>query len=250
MAAAQSPKILLFDIETAPALVYTFSLFKPVIGLDQIVEHPRILCWSAKWLGAKSVQFQSEWDDTRLGMLQGMRDLLDEADIVVGYNSKGFDVPWLTGEFKKEGIELPSPYQELDLWQMNKQNMRLLSGKLDYLSWHLLEERKVTHGGFRLWVDCLNGDEKARRLMKKYAKQDTALLEPLFEQMRPFIKGVNLALWSDSEFACPSCGGSNLQRRGESRTVAGVFQRYQCQDCGSWSRDSKRVDTTRLRPVQ
>ena len=243
------PKILLLDIETAPALVYTFSLFKPMIGLDQIVEHPRVICWSAKWYGRGRVMFESEHATTRADMLTKMRDLMDEADVVVGYNSVGFDVPWLKGEFMKEGIDLPSPFQQIDLWKLNKQNMRLLSGKLDYLSWHLLEERKVSHPGFRLWADCLAGDEKAWRLMKRYAIQDTALLEPLFEQMRPFIKGVNFGLWSDSETACPNCGSSNLQRRGYSRTTASTFQRYHCQDCGSWSRDSKRVDSTRLRGI-
>ncbi len=251
MSNSAGPKVLLFDIETAPALVYTFSLFKPMIGLDQIVEHPRVICWSAKWLGSRTTQFSAEWDlaNNRTAMLTGLRDLLDEADVVVGYNSKGFDTPWMTGEFMKEGIPLPSPFQQLDLWQMNKRNMRLLSGKLDYLSWHLLEQRKVSHPGFRLWADCLSGDEKAQRLMKRYAIQDTKLLEPLFEQMRPFIAGVNFGLWSDSELACTKCASGNLQRRGVARTAAGEFQRYQCNDCGGWSRDSRRQHTTRLRAI-
>lgn len=244
------PKILLLDIETAPALVYTFSLFKPMIGLDQIVEHPRIICWSAKWYGKGRVLFESEHATDRVDMLTKMRNLMDEADVVVGYNSMGFDVPWLRGEFVKEGIELPSPFQQVDLWKLNKQNMRLLSGKLDYLAWHMLEERKVSHPGFRLWAECLKGDERAWRLMKKYAIQDTALLEPLFEQMRPFIRGVNFALWNDgASFACTKCASTNVQRRGFHRTGASKFQRYHCQDCGGWSYDSKRVGTTGLRSL-
>lgn len=246
-------KILHLDIETSPILAYTFTLFKAMIGLNQIVERPRIICWSAKWHGKKQNLFMSEYHHDRKAMLQGIRDLMDEADIVVGYNSQGFDIPWLNGEFAKEGIERPSPFQQVDLYRVNKKAFRLASGKLDFLAWHLLEERKVTHTGFQLWADCIGEDgpkkDKAWKMMKRYAIQDTALLEPLFEALLPYITNVNLAIHSGKDFACTGCGGENLQKRGFSYTQAGAFQRYQCIDCGSWSKDSKRVSTTQLRPL-
>jgi uncharacterized protein YprB with RNaseH-like and TPR domain len=248
------PKILFFDIETSPILAYTFSLFKPMIGLDQIVERPRVICWSAMWGGTRKVLFRSEYHDDRDTMLREMRDLLDEADIVVGYNSTSFDVPWLNGEFAKEKIERPSPFQQVDLWRVNKSAFRLASGKLDFLAWHLLEERKVSHTGFRLWADCIGTDEvrkeKAWRLMKRYALQDTRLLPPLYEALLPYITNVNMALYSGDLFACTGCSSRKLERRGFKYTTAGKYQRYQCLDCGSWSSDSKRDDTTRLRALK
>lgn len=242
-------KILYHDIETAPALVYTFSLFKPVIGVDQIVQDPRIICWSAKWHGRSKVLFDSEFHSDQETMLRGIRDLLDEADIVVGYNSKAFDIPWLKGEFKKAGIEQPSPFQQVDLYRVNKQNFRLISGKLDYMSLQLLGERKVQHRGFSLWADCMKGDEKAWREMKKYAVKDTALLEPLFERVRDIVPGINLALHDGEDNACPRCGSANLHARGFSFTTTGKYQRYYCQDCGGWSRSSRRTATTEQRPI-
>lgn len=251
----EKPKILLFDIETAPMKVYTFSLFKPVIGVNQIIERPRVLCWSAQWYGTKSVMFQSEYHDGYIEMLTGLRDLLDEAEVVVGYNSDSFDIPWMTEQFLENGIELPSPFKRVDLYRLNKRHLKTPSGKLDYLAWTLLNERKLSHSGIQLWIDCMDGDEatkaKGWALMKKYAIQDTKLLTPLYDKLKRFVTNVNMGLWSDSEMACPKCGSTDLQKRGFERTTAGKFQRYQCQSasCMAWSRGSKREDTTALRSI-
>lgn len=250
-----APKILLFDLETAPILAYTFSLFKPIIGMDQVVEKPRVMCWSARWLGTKgkAVMFNSEHVSTRVEMLTELRNLLDEADVVVGYNSDNFDVPWVNEQLLTHGIELPSPYAQVDLYKLNKKHLRVPSGKLDYMALNLLNERKVAHSGIRLWLDCMDENspnhEKAWREMEKYAKKDTLLLEPLFEIMRPFIRNVNFGLFEDGPFACTHCGGKRLHARGFSLTVSGKYQRYVCLDCKGWSRDPKRVETTGLRPL-
>lgn len=247
------PKILFFDIETSPVLAYTFGLFKTTIGLNQIVERPRVICWSARWYGEKRVKFMSEYHDDHQSMLQGLRDLLDEADIIVGYNSDSFDIPWMNEQFMTRGIPLPSPSQFVDLYKINKRYMKTPSGKLDYMAWNLLDERKVSHAGFQMWMDCLRGDDTAKarawRDMKKYALQDTALLEPLFDKVRHWITNVNFGLYSDIEFVCTHCASENLQRRGFAYTGAGKFQRYQCLDCYGWSKDPKRYATTTLRAI-
>jgi len=234
-------KVLLFDLETAPILAYTFSLFKPVIGMDQIVEKPRVLCWSARWLGTKgkAVMFDSEHVSSRYDMLTKLRDLLDEADVVVGYNSDSFDVPWVNEQLITNGITLPSPYVQVDLYKINKKYMRTPSGKLDYMALNLLNQRKVHHSGISMWIACMNKDhpnhEKAWRDMERYAKRDTLLLEPLFEFVRPWVRNVNFGLFVVGGFACTHCGSNNLQARGFSLTTTGKYQRYQCNDCGSWS---------------
>lgn len=245
------PKILLFDLETAPLLAYTFGVWQVNIGMDQIVEQPRVLCWSARWLGTKgnAVMFNSEFRTDSTTMLQELRDLLDEADVVVGYNSDRFDVPWTNEQFMVHGIELPSPYVQVDLFKLVKKHLKFPINKLDYVSLMLLGERKVQNRGIKLWIDCMNGDARAWKEMEKYAKKDTLLLEPLFNRLRPFVKSLNYGLFVDRDWACTHCGSENLQARGFRRTTAGKFQRYQCNDCGGWSTDPKRIATTALRPM-
>ena len=46
-----SPKILVFDIETAPITAYTWGLHDQNIGLGQIKSDWYILSWAAKWYG-------------------------------------------------------------------------------------------------------------------------------------------------------------------------------------------------------
>ena len=122
----------------------------------------------------------------------------------------------------------------------------------------LLDERKVSHTGFRLWRDCDMGTdaEKAAawKLMKKYAVKDTALLMPLYEQIKAYIPNhPNIALMEGTD-GCPACGKTeHIQQRGYSYTSASKFKRYQCYKptggCGRWFYGGKRVGTTEMRPL-
>lgn len=249
------PKILFFDLETTPLRAWTWGLFKQFIAIGQIDTGPRVMCWSARWYGTKgkAVMFDSEKNSGHKGMLESLRALLDEADVVVGYNSDNFDIPWVNEQFLTSGIPLPSPFKAIDLYKLNKKHLRMPSGKLDYMALDLLGQRKVSHNGFQLWLDCMNPEspnyERAWKTMEKYAKQDTYLLEPLFDIMRPFIRSLNFGLFSENDFVCTHCGSAKIQKRGYEYTTAGKFQRYQCTNCNSWSKDPKRLDTTALRPI-
>ena len=114
-------KTLLLDIETKPHKAYCWGLFDQRIGLNQIVEAGGTLCWAAKWLGApeNEVIFSAEWDDD--DFIGKIWDLLDEADAVVHYNGKKFDIPTLNWEFIKQEGTPPSPYKEIDLLQTVRQ---------------------------------------------------------------------------------------------------------------------------------
>lgn len=245
-------RILAFDIETKPLVAYTFSTFKTTITPDKIISDPEIMCFTAQWIdGPKpsKIMFYSEHHHGREEMLQQLWDLFDEADVLVGYNIKNFDIPWVHGEFIAAGLPAPSPAQTIDLYQTIKSATRWPSKKLAYVAPRLLDDSKVSHTGFEMWRGCMNGDEKAWRLMKRYAIRDTQLLKPLYEKLRPWIKNhPNMALDSH-HFACPACGSQNVQRRGTARTNASVFQRYHCQDCGKWSRSATRQQTTELRNI-
>lgn len=240
-------KILALDIETCPATVVTFSLWKPIIGHNQIVESSRMICFSAQWQGKNSVMFYSEYHHSRQEMLEQIHKLLDEADVIVTYNGKRFDLPWIHGELIDAGFTPPSPVHHVDLYQVVKSNSRLLSNKLDYVAKRYLDDQKVTHSGIQLWIDCMAGDDKAWRTMRTYAKKDTALLLPLYEKLLPWIKSHPNAGLRAGTGGCTRCGSENIQRRGFSFTGVSKFQRYQCQDCGAWFRDGVRIEGSAMR---
>lgn len=263
--ADDKPNMLFIDIETAPAIAWVWGLFKQFIGWEQVIKPSRIICYSAQWYGQKQTMFQSEYEHTRMGMLGGLHQLFDEADIVVHYNGKRFDTPWIIGELITEKFQPPSPFKQIDLFQAVKGNMRNLSNKLDAVSWKLLGERKTHHTGFALWADCLieipadateaevkeltRRRDKAWRLMKRYNIQDTKLMIPLYKVLLPFIKqhpNVNPFAGTDG---CPACGSLVYQKRGFSYVGVSKYQRYQCTDCGAWFKDGHALERTTFRPA-
>ena len=86
---------LIIDIETSPNLAYVWGLFKQNVALNQIEDTGEVISFAAKWRGEKKVHFASTYHDGKEGMLDSAHALLDEADVVIGYNSKGFDMKHL-----------------------------------------------------------------------------------------------------------------------------------------------------------
>ena len=242
-------RILLCDIESSPALLAGWGLHNQNFGLSQILEQPRIIMVGYKWYGGTGARAVSEYHHGREEMLQRTRDLLDEADAVVTYNGASFDEPWLMGEFAREGLEVPSPWKTVDLYKVGKKSFRFISHKLQYLSESLLEDSKVSTGGFQLWRDCLwNEDEESKKhawnKMRRYCRHDVDLLEPLFETLRPYFPAnLNLAALSGNfSFCCPVCESEHVQRRGSAVKGSRRYARFQCQDCGKWFSDNKMLE--------
>jgi uncharacterized protein YprB with RNaseH-like and TPR domain len=174
-----------------------------------------------------------------MAMLQKLWKLLDEADVVCGYNSKAFDVKWIFGQFVIHGMRPPSPFKHLDLLLVVKQNFRFASNKLAFVLKKLGLSNKKDVGGWATWEGCEAGDIRSRRTMEKYNRQDTKVLEPLYYKLLPWIKNhPNRNLHGDTN-GCINCGQDRLQKRGVSTSSAGVFERYQCQACGKWQRGEK-----------
>lgn len=228
-------KILLIDIETSPNLAYVWGIWEQNIALNQMVTVSKTLCWSAKWLGEKRVMFDSIHQSTEKQMLKGIHKLLDEADVVVHYNGRKFDVPTLNKEFLLNGMNPPAPYKQVDMLQVARGAFRFQSNKLDHVAKQLGLGHKVTHEGFELWVKCMAGDNAAWKRMKKYNMHDVVLLEKVYQKMLPWIKGHPNRSAHDGVESCTRCGGRKLQRRGEGRNASGTYARFQCVDCGGWS---------------
>ena len=231
-------KILFWDIETAPTVAYIWKLWKENVGVNQIVEPGRILCWSAAWQGTNEVIYSSEWDDGEGDMVRELHNLLSEADVTVTYNGNNFDTPTVNASFLKYGLAPPAPSQSVDLYQVVKKRFRLLSNRMDYVAQHLGIPGKLDTGGFSLWARVLGGDPEAREQMIDYNVQDVVVLEELYEKLLPWVPNhPQRGHYEDSSFVCPSCGSEHVQRRGLHRTKVFSYQRYQCVECGSWSRE-------------
>jgi uncharacterized protein YprB with RNaseH-like and TPR domain len=124
--------------------------------------------------------------DGKKAMLEELHKLMNEADLLVGWNSAAFDHKHINREFLENGMMPPAPVRDLDLMSITKANFMFPSNKLDYVAQKLGVGAKVKHSGFSLWIKCMDGDEKAWAEMKKYQIQDVNLLVDLYDKLLPW----------------------------------------------------------------
>jgi hypothetical protein len=231
------PNVLVIDIETSPHLAWTFSTWDTNISPDMIVQPSRVLCFAANWYPAKRVDVYCEWDeDGHAGMVRVLWELLDRADIVVGYNSDKFDLKHINREFVLAGMAPPSPYQTIDLLKVVRSRFKFPSNRLGQIGQSLDIGAKLDTGGWKLWQGVLEGDEKARRKFARYCKGDVALTARLLEYIGPWIKGVpHAGLWSGDMAACYACGSTDLHPYGITYTKTAKHLRLACA-CGAYNK--------------
>jgi DNA-directed RNA polymerase subunit RPC12/RpoP len=244
-------KILVFDIETSPITAYTWGLFDQNIGLNQIKRDWHLIGWAAKWLGepaSKTMYMDNSkaadiTDDKKL--VQGLADLLNQADIVVTQNGEQFDTKKLNARAIINRLPPIKPYKSTDILKEGRKVFKFTSHKLEYMADKLnTKYKKLDHReypGFELWSAILNGDQRAWAVMKKYCIHDVLATEEAYVKMQGWIKTQNLSAYlGDSVMRC-RCGSKRLQKRGYAHTEGGKYQIYQCQDCGKWPRGAQNL---------
>ena len=235
-------KCLVLDIETAPNLGYIWGLWDQNIGINQVLEWSSVICFAAKWYGKKKIMFHSDHHDGHDEMVKRAWELLDQADAIVHYNGKAFDVKHLNREFLRLGLGPPAPHRDIDLLTIARSTFKFPSNKLDAVSRELGVGKKVEHEGMDLWIKCMNDDPAAWKRMKKYNIGDIDITEKVYEIMRPWIRThPHVGLYTGDLDCCPKCGSDRLHRRGLARTATLTYQKYQCQDCKGYSRDKTRL---------
>lgn len=233
-----SAKILFLDIETAPSLGYVWGKWE-----QDVIEFKQdwyILSFSYKYLGEKKIRTHALVDypgflldkKNDRHLVRDLWGILNSADIIIGHNLDKFDIKKINTRFISLGFPPPSPYKTVDTLKVARKLFRFDSNKLDDLSRCLGIGRKVEHTGFRLWLECMDGNVESWKLMKKYNEQDIVLLEKVYLLMRPWINPHPTV--NKGEVACPKCGSTKVEKRGFSYTLLRKKQRYQCQSCSGW----------------
>jgi uncharacterized protein YprB with RNaseH-like and TPR domain/predicted RNA-binding Zn-ribbon protein involved in translation (DUF1610 family) len=236
-------KILFFDIETTPNVVYTWGRYEQ--DAIDVVDDWHLLCFAYKWFGEKETFAMNGKEEN---MVKYLWQLFNEADVIVAHNGDQFDIKKVNALFIKYGMKPPAPYKTIDTKKVAKRYFRFDSNKLDDLGRYLGLGRKMQTGGFELWKGCMDGDKKAWKIMLDYNKQDVILLEKVYLKMRSWITNhPNLNLFNNEDHVCPNCGSNKIQKRGFSVSRTGKYQRHACQDCGAWSIGEKVGETVRIK---
>jgi hypothetical protein len=228
-------KILFLDLETSPNLAYVWGLWDQNIAITQLEASTEVICWGARWLGQEKVMFKSVHHHGKKAMLDELHKVMDEADVLIGWNSAAFDSKHIKREFIENGYLPPSPWIELDLMRVVRSQFKFPSNKLDYVAQKLGVGAKVKHSGFQLWLDCMAGIPKAWKEMKEYQIQDVNLLLDLYDILLPWIKNhPHMGLDNNKPDSCRNCGSTHVLKWGYRYNASTKIQRYKCQECGAY----------------
>lgn len=236
-----SARTLILDIETSPIQADVWMLRDVTVAINQIRKPGAVIGVGLKWRGDKAAHFYSDFHDGHAEMVAKVYDILGDTDILVTFNGKSFDLPWLNTEFIAAGFPPYAPVKHVDLYRVARSRFRWPSFKLDYIVQTLGLGAKVKHEGHALWSACEAGDPKAWARMKKYCIGDVRITEALLDKLEPWQNNPpHAGLFVDSDVPrCPRCGGTSLQRRGLQHAALYSYPRLHCQSCGGWARGAK-----------
>lgn len=230
---AESPKILLYDLEISGSVAHVFDHYETnVLAYEKPWE---ILSVAYKWLGEPRIHCISQRKNTEKEIVHFLHELFDESDFLIAHNGNSFDWKKTNAKFIQFGLKPPSPSVCIDTKLLAKKYFKFNSNSLNELGDFLKIGKKISTGGYDLWLGCIRGKKKSWDLMEKYNKRDVSLLEKLYLKLRPWIykqPGISIA---QSHIQCSSCEGYAVHKRGIMRTLKGPKQRYQCQKCGAWA---------------
>jgi len=196
---------------------------------------------SVKILGDDSVTYFENRTEDDSQITRDIMKWLDRADYVIAHNGKKFDLPFIKGRAVVNDIPPCSPFKIIDTLEIARKEFLFTRNTLANLCEELnVKIKKREHGkfpGFKLWKECVKGNEEAWEEMRDYNIYDVLSLEEVYLKLRawhsnhPNINVNDL----DETMRCPKCGSINLQKYGFYTTNVGKYQKYMCKDCGGFS---------------
>lgn len=224
------PKILFFDIETAPNLAYVWGKYQQDVIAYK--EEWSILSFAYKWLGDDRVKVVSIRDSSERTLLLKLYGLMEEADVIVAHNGDEFDIKKARARFIYHGFPPLKALATVDTKKVAKKYFNFNSNSLNDLGAYLKLGQKVKHSGFDLWLGCMSGDQKSWDKMERYNKQDVLLLERIYKKFMPWMQThPNLSLIQDRKKGCPKCGSKHIRKDGVRANSKTMQQQWKCKDC-------------------
>lgn len=176
------PKVLYYDIETALVKmeidVFDMRVRSGWLDWHNITRPFYVISWAAAWVDDKTPRLYSDAvtgyeakrrKDKRC--LQGLWDLIDQADYVVGHNVKAFDHKKIETRFLLNNMGRPSDCAAVDTLTLAKKYFKPESQALDY--WQtLFGGQNKDHMVREDWEEVNKGNQKIINKMHKYNRGD------------------------------------------------------------------------------
>jgi uncharacterized protein len=170
-------KVVILDIETTSLEADAGTLVS--VGLMSDVGH-------GEYLEAKRTSEERS-------LLLKLAKRLESYDVMVTWNGRSFDVPFLTTRLMKHGID-PRPIlrkSHIDLADVVKGRLRLTFTYLDHVCDFFQIDRKKGPMGLdvpHLYVRALEGDRKALLSIREHCLDDLRATRQVFLRLKPLLE--------------------------------------------------------------
>lgn len=183
------------------------------IHYETVIRHPRTTIVCAKWYDSADIIRLAEWDTGgRKRFLREVHRLMGQADIIVGHNVDGADVPWLLGDVHIEaGLPPLPPFKTVDTLKVLRQQFK--SGapfkSLDAFCQIVgipAKTDKYDRMAMERAVSSKSVEDRQRLI--DYCAGDVVATQGLYDWCRPYIKN-HPALFVDGKdklTVCNRCG--------------------------------------------
>lgn len=206
------------------------------IHADDVTLWPRTICAAWNWYDRSSVEFASEWDDGREGMLRRIWDAYDRAQVIVGHNLAAFDSKKLRSEWRDLGLNPPSPYKTVDTLRIARREFGDESKTLNSLCDRLGIAAKTDRYDVEVARQALAGHKPSQKRIKAYNVGDIGATRGLYDALRPWDASHphSREPLADDRPSCPNCwSGDHLEPNGYTLANVILHRLYRCSNCGA-----------------
>jgi uncharacterized protein YprB with RNaseH-like and TPR domain len=178
-------KILMFDVESTS--IYSSSGSVIAIGIfdPQTMKEPFV----------KVIEDLNQERE----LLEWFKEKVREYDIICGWNSKSFDLPFILGRALQLNLDLSELKEKahLDLIEISKENFRFRSNRLEDVC-KLLKipyQREISGEEIAInFMKGLKGNKEAIEKIRKRCSNDVIALAKVFEKFKPYLNFQNNCL--------------------------------------------------------
>ncbi len=224
-------RVLIYDIETSRVTAKVWWTGKQYVGHKQLLEEPKIISISYKWLGESKIHALT-WDKDHSDqkLITEFMEVYNSADMVVGQNNDRFDNRWINARAMKFGVHFNTFVKSFDIMKQTKRLFRLPSYSMDYITKFLNVENKQTHEGIKMWDMIQDGNKKQQKeylqKMVDYNVGDIVSTEAMYVKLRKYM-GHKMhfgVLDGKPKYSSPSDGTLDVKLLRVTSTAAGTLQ--------------------------
>jgi uncharacterized protein YprB with RNaseH-like and TPR domain len=181
--------VAVFDIETSN-LNADFGIILCAVIMDVNTKEIKILRWD------EMPEFKKDRSSDKQ-LCQAIKKELESYDVIIGYNSSKFDIPFLNTRLIKNGCEMLTGIKHIDLLYSVRYHLKLSRNTLENLTDFLETKDRKTKVDGSQWTKALvmAGTPKGKKAMDyivEHCVYDVKTLAEVFGEIKDTIKVIKV----------------------------------------------------------